>query len=82
MGVKVTVNEFAFEGGFLGIKDSSFQTAVAIAAEAKALAPVDEGQLRNTIMATNKEIRAPYKALEKISLPYSSVPKKLTLLTP
>ena len=51
MSISITVNEFARKGAIEGLERSNFETAVEIAAQAKALCPVDFGQLRNSIMA-------------------------------
>ena len=48
--VKITINEFASEGALKGIQKSMKETLIKVAAQAKSLAPVDLGQLKNSIM--------------------------------
>jgi HK97 gp10 family phage protein len=48
--VKITKNEFAEDGGRSGLVKSMTEALSKISATAKALCPVDYGQLRNSIM--------------------------------
>lgn len=48
--VEITINQFADKGAFTGVQDCILQALIKVQSQAKTLAPVDLGQLRNSLM--------------------------------